>query len=458
MPNVVAIRRASALNRETGRITTHPMKRNIYASRIKKAFSLLRAAGRDEALVLSCAPHAVRSRDVHFPYRQNSDLFYFTGSHHPDLQLVMRPQAKEKLVLVAPPRDPIVAVFEGDTPPLGPLARSIGASIRVSKDPYSTVRELLKGAEVAHLQSVPGTISAEIRRELSTVSPVSRSSAHLPPRVVEAELLTASLRCIKDAGEVAAIEQAARLTSATLLHVAQYIRRGVREREIAVLIDYLYRANDADSAFMPIVASGCSAATLHYHAMTRTLRSGEMLLIDTGCELNMYACDITRTIPVDGTTTPELEAVYEIVLSAQRAAIKRIKPGVHISAVFKAAATELTLGLKELGVLRGKLSSLLAKGAFKPWFPHGIGHSIGIDVHDVSPNPGERLGILQPGMVITIEPGLYFKKKVAQIPACGVRIEDEVLVTSKGHRVLTEDVFPKELDVVCDLLNSQGLQ
>lgn len=424
---------------------------NIHSSRIQKALKLLKQSKTSEALVLSSAPPAVRSRDTHYPYRQNSDLFYFTGSHHQELSLVLRPNAKEKIVLIAPPKDPVKVVWEGEQPSLKPLARALGASLHQTSNPLSAVRELLRGVELVHLQSASGTISGELRRELSSLSALSLRN--LPNRVGDAELFAASLRCIKDSSEVAAIRESAKLTSATLIHAAQYIRRGMREREVAALIDYFYRSNGAEPAFETIVATGKSAATLHYHALERTLRAGELVLIDTGSELDMYACDVSRTIPVDGEITPELEAVYSTVLSAQYAAIKTVRAGVHISAVYKAAATELTRGLKELGVLRGKVSQLVAKAAFKPWFPHGIGHSLGIDVHDVSPNPSERLGVLQPGMVITIEPGLYFSQKTAHIPACGVRIEDDVLVTPRGCSILTEGVFPTNLEQVYALVN-----
>lgn len=424
---------------------------NIYTSRIKKALALLKESGKPEALVLSSAPQAVRSRDTHHPYRQNSDLFYFTGSHHQELQLVLRPAAREQVVLVAPPYDKVKALWEGTPPSVSALARSLGATVHYSNAPIATLRELLKGTETVYLQSVAGTIGAELRRELAARS--SLTLRGLPFRVIEAEHLTSILRCIKDKSEIDAIKASAAITAATLSHVVQYIRGGIREREIAALIDYMYRLHGGEPAFGTIVASGKSAAILHYHELKRTLRKGELLLIDTGCELNMYASDVSRTIPVDGELSPVLHVVYNTVHCAQEAAFKKVKPGTHIKTVYEAAATELTRGLKELGVLKGNVSSLVASGAFKKYFPHGIGHSLGLDVHDVSPEePNARLGILRPGMVITIEPGLYFDKPVGRVPACGVRIEDDVLVRERGCSILTEEVFPKAIDDVCDLL------
>jgi Xaa-Pro aminopeptidase len=168
----------------------------------------------------------------------------------------------------------------------------------------------------------------------------------------------------------------------------------------------------------------------------------------------MYASDVTRTLPVGDSIDPALRYLYETVLRAQERAIAKIKPGVLVSELHKTAAEELTYGLKELGILKGKLSALVTKGAYRPWFPHGIGHSLGIDVHDVGPANGDRLERLEAGMVMTIEPGLYFSKPIGPLPACGVRIEDDILVTRTGHKVLTESVFPKELDTVMGLLGS----
>jgi Xaa-Pro aminopeptidase len=425
---------------------------STYSKRIKRAIALLKDSKASEALVVSSNPPAVRSRDTHFPYRQNSDLYYLTGSHHSELTLVLRPHSREHAVLVAPEEDATKKLWEGAQPPVSRLAKALGAHVILTRDPLGTVRGLLRGVDTVYLQSVAGSVSTELRREFSQRSALSMRG--LPSKIGDAERLLAHLRCIKEPAEVSAIHRSADLVSATLLHIAQYIRPGIKEREVGVLIDYLYRLHGAEPAFQTIVAAGKSAATLHYHALERTLRKGEMVLIDTGSELDMYSCDVSRTIPVSGDVDPAVRDVYEIVLGAQYAAIAKVRPGVHINDVYKAAAVELTRGLKELKVLKGSITQLIQKGAFKPWFPHGIGHSLGIDVHDVSPGSDDRLFVLQKGMVITIEPGLYFAKAVGRVPACGVRIEDDILVTSRGCEVLTESVFPKRLDEVMAIISS----
>lgn len=430
-------------------LSDRPMK-EMHRARIQKALKSLKLESGSSALVLSSNPHCVRSRDTHYPYRQNSDLFYFTGSHHQELTLVLRPHANDKVILVAPIEDPIKRVWDGSQPSLKALARKLGATEMPSKDPMATVRGLLRGCATAYLQSVANTLSARLRVELASRS--AHTLRGLPTRVVEAEHLTARLRAIKDPSEIKKIMAAADLTSAALLHSVQYMRRGVRERELAVLIEYLYRLHGAEPSFNTIVASGKSAATLHYHALGKTLQNGELLLIDTGCELDMYACDVSRTIPIGPIKNPRLQEIYNAVLRAQAAAMRKIRPGVRVSEVHKAAAVELTRALKDLGVLRGSVSQLVAAGAYKPFFPHGIGHSLGIDVHDAAPEVGPGGMVLEKGMVITIEPGLYFNKPLRGIPACGVRIEDDILVTSRGAELLTDGVFPTDLNELAALM------
>jgi Xaa-Pro aminopeptidase len=424
--------------------------KEMYRTRLKNALKLLRENDSSQALVISSNPHAVRSRDTHFPYRQNSDLYYFTGSHHQELSLVIRPHAKEPILLVGPVDDPIKKVWEGEQPSAKALARTLKVEEIESKDPLATVRALVRGCSTLYLQSVAGGVSGQLRQELASRGTLNPRG--LGPTIVDAERITSVLRSIKDPTEVDLIRKAADLTSAALLHTTQFMQNGIREREVAALIDYLYRLHGAEPSFNTIVASGRSAATLHYHALNRSLKNGELLLIDTGCELAMYASDVSRTIPVGGSISPELEDVYNTVLRAQRKAIAAVRPGVLVSEVHRAATIEIIRGLKDLGVLRGSVSQLYKKGAYKPYFPHGIGHMLGIDVHDVTPEAGSKGLVLQKGMVITIEPGLYFAKPVGKIPSCGVRIEDDVLVTARGHEVLTENVFPTELDDIREMI------
>jgi Xaa-Pro aminopeptidase len=416
--------------------------KHAHPLRIAKALKLLKGATRKEALVISSNPSVIRSRDTHYPYRANSDLFYFTGSHAEELTLVLRPHAADPIVLIAPPTDKVKNMWDGAPPPIKPLAKALKAPLLMTHEPVKQIISLLRGHDAVYLQSIEGTPSAGVKHDLS-----SRSTyllRNLPATLIDAEQFTSRLRLFKDPGEVARIKEAAEITGGALQNVLPLIEAGVAEREIGAFIEYFYKVHGAEPAFGTIVASGVSAATLHYRALSRKLKKGELLLIDTGAELDMYASDITRMIPVGGTTTPELRDLHDIVLRAQLLAIKKVGPGVRMMDVFKVAATELTYGLKYLGILKGNVSQLVKKGAFKPYFPHGIGHSLGIDVHDATPTGQES--VLEKGMVVTIEPGLYFPKPTGPLPACGVRIEDDVLVTARGHEVLTANAFTKDLD------------
>ena len=426
--------------------------KSIYSSRVAKALKLLKESGRREALVLSSNPLAVRSRDTHFPYRQNSDLYYFTGSYAEQLTLVLRPYAQEPVVLLALPEDKGKAVWDGPQPAVKPLARALKAELITSSDHLKSLLGLVRGADVAHVQSIAGTASAALKADLSARSALA--SRGLPGAIVEAERFTARLRALKDSHEVKLIKESAELTSGALFSTLPLIRPGMPEREIASFLDYFYRSHGAEPAFGTIVAAGKSAATLHYQALSKKTRDGEFVLIDTGCELNMYCSDVTRSIPVGESLAPQMRDLYDIVLRAQMVAIKKVKSGVLMNDVFLTAAKELTLGLKYLGILKGPLPQLMKKQAYRPFFPHGIGHSLGIDVHDVAPGANDKIERLEKGMVITIEPGLYFSKPVGPLPACGIRIEDDVLVGARGAEVLTSGVFPKGLDHLMDVANS----
>ena len=413
-----------------------------HALRIKKALNLLKSAPRKEALVISSNPGMLRSRDTHYPYRPNSDLFYLTGTHAEDVTLVLRPHAENPVVMIAPPEDKVKNLWEGPPPLIKPIAAAIKATLITTTEPVKQIISLLRGTEAVYVQSIAGTPSAAVKNDLS-----SRSTyllRNLPTSLIDAEQFTGRLRLLKDPVEIAAIKKSAEITAGALQNVLPLIEGGVQEREIAAFIEYFYKVHGAEPAFGTIVASGASAATLHYRSLTKKLKKGELLLIDTGAELDMYASDITRMIPVGGVLSPQLRDLHDIVLRAQMIAIKKVAPGVRMTEVYMAAARELTYGLKYLGILKGNLAQLLKKGAFKPFFPHGIGHSLGIDVHDATPTGQEA--VLQKGMVITIEPGLYFPKATGPLPACGVRIEDDVLVTARGHEVLTNGAFTKDMD------------
>jgi Xaa-Pro aminopeptidase len=432
------------------RLPSYPtdMKHN-FKERIQRVITALGDKAGSHAIVVSSNPTATRSADQHYPYRANSDLYYLTGCTSPDVTLVLRNNVAPKIVLVVPAEDPVKVVWEGATRSIAPTAKTIGATVIRSKDPRRSVTELLQGVETVFTQTVSGTLSNTIRQQIA--HQVGETRRNTPSAFANADTIISELRLIKARSEIAAIENAAALTSEVLYAITPLLTPGTSEREIATVIDCYYRMSGGVAAFSTIAATGKSAATLHYNALTRTLRNGDLLLIDTGVELNMYASDITRTIPI-GPISSAQTALYEAVLAAQRAAIKKVKANVLIRDVYLAAAKELTIGLKETGVLKGSISTLMKKQSFKPYFPHGIGHSLGIDVHDVGGLRGNEEARLTEGVVFTIEPGVYLPKPTKHLPALGIRIEDDVVVGRNGCSVLTEDAFPKELNEIAELL------
>jgi len=420
-----------------------------FRQRIRRVIKALKDSGGSNALVLSSNPTVTRSADQHYPYRANSDLYYLTGCTSPDLTLVVRDRATPQVVLVVPVEDPVRVVWEGKVSSIAPQARAIGASVVRTKDPRRTVSELLKGVRSVLTQSIPGTTSNEIRQDFARRQ--GETPRNVPTAVGNADSIISGLRLTKDRSEIKAIKEAGAVTGEALHAVVPLLTPGTQEREVAAMIDHLYQVRGGTPAFGTIVATGVSAATLHYHRLDRAIRNGDFVLIDTGVELGMYASDVTRTIPV-GEISEAQATIYEAVLAAQRAAIKKIRSNVLIRDLYLAAAREITLGLKEVGVLKGTIATLIKKEAFKRYFPHGIGHSLGIDVHDVGGLRGTQDATLSEGVVFTIEPGVYLPKPTKHLPVLGIRIEDDVLVGRSGSTVLTDKVFPKELSQVAELL------
>jgi Xaa-Pro aminopeptidase len=392
------------------------------------------------ALLLSSAPAIIRTRDEYHEYRQNSNFFYLTGSLAPDLNLLLLKNSKTP-ILIERKLSAKEILWEGGAPNLKPLAQALGAELIVTENPRKEILSRLMGHSHLYFDNTPGSVTWAIAQELMALA--SHNRGKLPLHFSHCDGVLENLRLFKTKDEINFIKRANAITNEALLYIAPRIEPGLTEEHAARTIEYVFRMSDAQAAFGTIVGTGRSAATLHHRNLTRTLRSGEMVLIDCGAEFQLYCGDITRVMPVNRKFTPEQKHLYDIVLESQLAALRSIKHGVRIGKAYDAAAKVMTQGLVELKVLRGKVSSLLQKHAYQPYFPHGIGHSVGIDVHDVGRIRNNKDAILEEGMVITVEPGLYFPKAVGRVPACGVRIEDNVLVTKRGCEILSAG-FPKK--------------
>ncbi|RMG41786.1 MAG: M24 family metallopeptidase [Candidatus Dadabacteria bacterium] len=420
--------------------------------RIQNIKKQLKLEARPAALLLSSAKEVLRSRDTFYPYRQQSDFYYLTGIKEPGVALLIT--AKNKPQLFVQRRDSRTVLWEGPPPNLQPTAKKLGAELVVSDNLNSDILKALRKINHLYYQNDTGTVAQKIAEKLFALPSSKRSD--YPIHFSHSDVLLEPLRVIKDSGEIKIIQKAINITSVGLEHISALIKPGVNESDIKTRLENAFRESGAEVAFPSIVAAGRSAATLHYSAHMRRLQRSELLLVDCGAEYELYSADITRVFPVAGVFKNELLLrLYDIVLEAQYAAIEAVRPGVTTGKLYNAAARVLTRGLCKLGVIRGPWQKAFKKGAYRLYFPHGIGHSLGIDTHDLSNLRNNNKALLKEGMVITIEPGLYFAKKTGQIPACGIRIEDDILVTRDGAKILSRAI-PKERTQIEEFIKNAG--
>ena len=412
---------------------------------VRRRRQLMRIAGDDAILVLPAAPERIRSRDTHYPYRQDSDLWYLTGFNEPEAVLVLVPGRKHgEAILFCRERDPEREGWDG--PRSGPE----GAVERFGLDdayPIDDLDEILPGllegrTRVYYHFGRDTEFDLKLIGWLNRVRAQVRAGAQPPHEFLELGHLLDELRLFKSPAELKLMQRAADIS--VLAHEAamRAAAPGVREYELQAEVERVFRMHDAVPAYASIVGTGANACVLHYIANNAQSKEGELVLLDAGAEFRGYAADITRTFPVGGRFSPEQRALHDLVDAAQAAALAQARPGMPFEAGHAAAVHTLTEGLLRLGLLKGSLEKAVASGEYRRYYRHKTGHWLGLDVHDVGDYriDGESR-LLEPGMVFTIEPGLYVPANDASVAArwrgIGIRTEDDVLVTKDGHRVLT---------------------
>lgn len=410
----------------------------IYKARCKKVLSLLKERDVASALLVSSNPTVCYSNDTEYYYAPNADLYYLTGSRSPSLSLLIRGNAdKEEIILFTPPHDPVRALWErADDEPPPAVAKRIGATLIETKDVTSDAIGKLQKTRHLYYQNIANSLSSKVAEKFFS-RPIYQRGLGVSS-LTHADVLLAPLRLIKSPEEVHLIKRAAKVTHDALVEALTLIGPGVSEQEVSAAIDYGFTSRGGRPAFETIVASGPSAAVLHYNGGTRKMKKGELLLIDCGARFDMYCADITRVYPVGTEPSKVQQTLLEIVAAAQEEGIRAIKPGVKVIDAYRAAAKELWRGLRSLKVCKLPFERSLKEKELTKYFPHSLGHSLGIDVHDVMGNSEGKDTRYEVGMVFTVEPGLYFAKPVGQIPAMGIRLEEDVVVTKKGAQVLTD--------------------
>lgn len=435
-----------------------PVPPDVFDGRRRRIYDRLEGA----AMVLPAAPVHRMSRDTEYPYRPDSELYYVTGMTAPGALAVLRSHAdSDRYVLFVRDRDPKHEVWHGRQ--IGPeeAAERYGADATYPLSELADrLPDLLKGSALLYYRlGGPDPVGGLVRRALDEAREKGQRKGMGPRGVLDPGVILDPMRLVKDRYEIARIREAARISAEAHREAMAGARAGMGEWEVQATLEGAFRRLGGDGpAYGTIVGSGPNACILHYVANDRRIEKGDLVLMDAGASMGLYAGDVSRTFPVDGAFTPAQLAVYEVVDRARRLAVDAIRPGRTVDQVHQVAVQALVEGLIDLGVLEGEWERLAKEEAYKEYFPHQTSHWMGLDVHDVGDyRRDDESRALEPGMVLTVEPGLYFHERAGpggeRYVGIGVRSEDDVLVTSDGHEVLSAGV-PTDPDEVADLAGS----
>ena len=428
---------------------------------VRRRKQLMRMMGHGSIAILPTALEKIRNRDAEYPFRPDSDFYYLTGFPEPEAVLVLVPGRKHgETILFVRDRDPARETWTGRRAgPEGACAEYGADDSFPIGDIDDILPGLLEGSErVYYTMGVHPEFDTHVIGWVNRIREGGRSGQRTPGEFVSLEHLLHDMRLYKSATEIKTMKQAAKVAAAGHRRAMRLCKPGVWEYQIEAEFSHEFRRNGCQHAYNPIVGGGANGCILHYNENNMQLNDGDLLLIDAGAEYDCYASDITRTFPVNGRFSKPQRALYDLVLAAQAAAIKKIKPGNHWNEPHDAAVKVLTSGLIKLGILKGTLGKLIKDGAYKRFYMHRTGHWLGMDVHDVGDyKVGEEWRTLEPGMVMTVEPGLYIPAGSKGVARkwwnIGIRIEDDVVVTKTGCEVITDGV-PKTADEIEALMAS----
>jgi Xaa-Pro aminopeptidase len=416
---------------------------------------LMRMMGKGSIAILLAAPVRRRNRDTEYAYRQDSDFLYLTSFPEPESVAVLIPgRAHGEYVIFCRDRDPLRETWDGRRAGPDGAVKDYGAD---DAFPISDIDDILPGLlerceRVFYTMGVHPEFDTRLMGWVNELRAQAGRGRHTPQEFIALDHLLHDMRLYKSRAEISAMRKAARVAAGAHCRAMRIVQPGMREFEIEAEFLHEFRRHGYEPSYLPIVGGGENACILHYTDNSAELTDGDLLLIDAGCEVEGYASDITRTFPVSGQFSAAQRAVYDVVLKAQQAAVKAVAPGRHWNEPHDAAVRAITRGLVKLGILKGRVPSLIKSEAYKRFFLHRTGHWLGLDVHDVGDyKVGEEWRVLEAGMVLTVEPGIYIppgSKGVAKKWwGIGIRIEDDVLVTKEGHEVLSRAV-PKDPDEI----------
>jgi Xaa-Pro aminopeptidase len=436
------------------------MKQSEFRKRRKQ---LMQRIGKGNIALLGSSATKIRNRDVHYPYRQDSDFYYLTGFSEPDALAVFIPGREQgEYILFCREYDATKALWEGAHAGLEGATGDYQAN---DAFPIDDMDDILPGMlENKHKVFYPMGRDPDFDHHLldwiNHIRGQSRSGIIAPGELVSLEHILHEMRLFKSSEEIKLMRRAAEVSAQAHVKAMQTCKAGLYEYQIeAELVSHFMNEGLRHVAYPSIVAGGKNACVLHYTENSDKLKNGDLLLIDAGAECDHYAADITRTFPVSGRFSEPQKQLYQLVLDAQAAAIEEIKPGTPWHKAHDASVEVLTKGLINLGLLQGKVKGLIKKEKFKQFYMHRIGHWLGMDVHDVGDyKVDQKWRLLEPGMVLTVEPGLYIPADCKTVDekwrGIGIRIEDDLLVTKQGYEILTRSA-PKTIPEIEALM--QGI-
>ncbi|MVW77437.1 aminopeptidase P N-terminal domain-containing protein [Bordetella sp. 02P26C-1] len=430
----------------------HPADISPFITRRERLLDEMRAAGGGIAIVPT-AREATRNRDVEYPYRHDSNFYYLSGFTEPQAWLVLVAGQTDRTILFCRPRNLEQEIWEGyRCGPDDAVARyGVDEAYSIDELDKRMPELLLDQAALYTPFAADQATEAKLREWLKQAEQLGRGRRQPPAQLQDLRPILADMRLIKDASELAAMRQAARISAAAHRRAMRATRPGMREYQLEAELLYEFRRQGAQApAYPSIVAAGENACVLHYLAGDTVLRDGDLVLIDAGCEYDSYAADITRTFPANGKFSGPQRALYDLTLAAQQAAVEVTAPGRPYDDAHQAAVRVLAQGMLDEGLLTGSLDGVIDSGAYTRFYMHRTGHWLGMDVHDVGDyREGDAIGMdrpwrtLQPGMVLTLEPGIYVRA-ADDVPTAfhniGIRIEDDALVTPDGCELLTRGV------------------
>lgn len=417
---------------------------------------LLATLPTDSIALVAAAHLKSRNRDAEFAFRQDSDFYYLTGFNEPDAILLLIPgRAEGQVVLFCPPRDPQMEIWTGYRAGPEGCVRDFGMdqAFELAQIDEQLPRLLDGKRRLYYALGSDDALDVRVRGWLNQVRSMARQGARAPEELVLLDNLLHEQRLFKSDAELAVMRRAADISAAAHIRAMQASRPGGHEYQLeAEITAYCMREGARFQAYSPIVGAGANGCILHYIDNNAELEDGDLVLIDAGCELDNYASDITRTFPVNGRFSTPQAALYQLVLDVQEACIEAIRPGVPWNDIHELSVRLLTEGLIRLGLLQGESDALIEEGAYRRFYMHRIGHWLGMDVHDVGQYKQDGdWRPLQPGMVMTVEPGLYVAPDDETVAeewrGIGIRIEDDVVVTEQGCEVLTSAVPKRIADI-----------